>query len=88
MTPHETTIEVPQIVTLADVPVEFWIAMTIQFLITVFAIWASVKLIKFAFNIATRRKPPFTENLPAADPTPESIDDDFADIEAAMKAEK
>ena len=83
-----STIEVPQVATLADVPLEFWIAMTIQFFILVFGVWAVVKLIKFASRIpniiAERHKASSSETAPAAD----NIDDDFADIEAAMKAEK
>lgn len=81
MTAAENT---PQITTLADVPIEFWIAMGIQIFITVFAIWAVVKFLKFVINLSSR----VAKTTPAADPTPESIDDDFADIEAAMKAEK
>lgn len=88
MTSSETLIEVPQINGLADVPTEFWIAASIQILVLIFAIWASVKLIKLAFKIATRRKPYRTETTPAADTTTPSIDNDFADIIDAMRKEK
>lgn len=84
-----TVVEItPQITSLADVPNEFWVAMGIQFFILVFGVWAVVKLIKFASRIpniiAARHKPSPSKTAPAAD----NIDDDFADIEAAMKAEK
>jgi len=78
------SVEDPQITSLADVPVEFWIAATIQILILIFAIWAVAKLVKFVVNLPSRIAKP----APAADPIPETIDDDFADIAAEMEREK
>lgn len=84
MTSLETTIEAHQITSLADIPAEFWIAASIQILITVFAIWAFAKLIKFVINLPSRiaKLPPATDNNTA------SIDDDFADIAEEMRRER
>jgi|GEM_PF-5818629 len=84
MTPSETTIEVPQISSFSDVPMEFWIAMCLQFFILVFAVWAVAKFIKLAVKIATRRRPSPVETTPAADP----LDYDFADIAEQMRKER
>lgn len=84
MTSLETTIEVPQITTLADVPTEFWMAMTIQFFVLVFGVWAFAKLIKFVINLPSR----IAKLPPATDTNPSSIDDDFADIAEQMKKER
>lgn len=58
MTSLETTIEAPQITNFADIPIEFWIAMGIQILFMVFAIWVFVKLVKFTLKILTRNMKP------------------------------
>ena len=55
MTSLETTIEVPQVATLADVPAEFWVAASIQILILVFGFWAFSKLIKLLVISASAR---------------------------------
>lgn len=84
MTSPETTIEIPQITSFADVPTEFWIAIGIQFFVLVFGVWAFAKLIKFVINLPSR----IAKLPPATDTNTASIDDDFADIAEEMKKEK
>lgn len=87
-----STVEVPQITTLADVPAEFWMAMGIQILALVFGIWAVAKLIKFLVLSmparVARRFDADGKTIPATDNVPTSIDEDFADIAAEMKKER
>lgn len=69
MTSLETTIEVPQITGLADIPVEFWIATSIHLALTALVIWVGVKIIRFVVKSLNRNMKPRLPNVvnPTAD---------------------
>ncbi len=90
-TTHHTPpqmIEVQPINSFADIPSEILIAMRIQLVFTVLAIWLAVKILKLTFRGAyfgvgiVRRK----NVAPVADAAP-SDDDEWADIRAKLKEE-